>query len=380
MKTKALVLFLIFLSVICFGQTEKFSVYFKFNKYDLDNTAKSRIDSFIDAKPIQHISLQGHTDYEGNDEYNDELSLKRVAEVRTYLLSKAIKDSAIEIKALGKRKLLNNSRSESEKALNRRVEVEFIVKPKETPPPPKKDSIKTPVVKLSPFEKEVIINGSVWDEYNNPVIAEVTLHDKDGKEILTTTSDAKGKYTIKTILNKKDDYSLTFYNDSLFTSAKKINLSQPRFPYKNLKTVLSHLFVGDKYILENLNFVGDTSQLIAASLPSLEALVRVMQKNTSLVIQIEGHVNYPNWLPNAKRTPHTSKRYAPPGVNAAGFNQWLSDERAKVVMNYLIEKGIDPKRLTSKGFGASQMLFPDAINEAEESQNRRVEIHVIFIK
>ena len=181
-------------------------------------------------------------------------------------------------------------------------------------------------------------------------------------------------------MKKKDDYSLTYYNDSSFISSKTINASNPRKPYKNLKTILPKLKEGNKYVLENLNFEGDTSQLVAASLSSLEALYKLMKKNKSLVIQIEGHVNYPNSWPNPKWHDHKSQRYVPPGMNAYEFNQWLSDERAKMVYNYLIEKGIKAKRMTTIGYGATKMLYPDAYTESEMAENRRVEINVISYK
>jgi len=374
-----LFIFLLLSQIVSSQTTEKLSVYFKSGKYDLDNVSKTKIDSLVNNQSIQHITLQGHCDYEGNDEYNDALSSKRVNEVKNYLLSKNITESSIEIKALGKRKLLNSSKNETEKALNRRVEIEFTITPTVIVV---KDTVIIPAVKVLPTQKEVVINGIVVDETNKPLIAEITLSDKTGNEIATTTSDANGKYQVKTVLNKKEDYSLTYYNDGSFIASRKINLSQPKFPFRNLKTILPQLKGGTKYILENLNFFGDTSQLIAASLPSLQALYKLMKKNKTLVIRIEGHVNYPNSRPNPKkRSDYLSTRYWPPEFKTrAEVNQWLSEERAKMVMNYLIEKGIDPKRVSSIGFSNSQMLFPNAVSESQGAQNRRVEINVISYK
>jgi outer membrane protein OmpA-like peptidoglycan-associated protein len=55
--------------------------------------------------------------------------------------------------------------------------------------------------------------------------------------------------------------------------------------------------------------------------------------------------------------------------------QDLSTQRAKAIKNFLLMKGIDESRVTYKGFGSSQPIFP--IPEKDESQraaNRRVEI------
>ena len=378
MKTKRINLnsilsyILIVFTTISFSQNS--SVYFKTNDYSLDNKAKHIIDSITKIKEIEKIYLQGHCDSTGNNHFNDALSLQRVNAVKSRFISNGLTDELFEIKALGKRNLVNKNANENERALNRRVEIQLVLKAKNEP-------VKVPQTKeLHIDEAEVIISGIVVDEKNQPLIAEVSLNDKNGNEIQTTTSSKDGRYILKAVLKKKDDYTLTYYSDSAFVSSKRINISNARLPYKNLRTILPKLKGGDKYVLENLNFVGDTSQLIAASLPSLEALYKLMKKNKKLEIRIEGHVNYPNYMPNPKFHKHKSSKYVPPEMNAFEFNQWLSDERAKMVYSYLISKGIKPKRLSFVGFGATKMLYPDAYTESEMAKNRRVEINVISLK
>jgi len=59
------------------------------------------------------------------------------------------------------------------------------------------------------------------------------------------------------------------------------------------------------------------------------------------------------------------------------FNLKLSDDRAKSVMDYIVKKeGIDPKRLTARGWGSEK---PIASNDTEEGRekNRRVEFLVV---
>ncbi|MES2567875.1 MAG: OmpA family protein [Bacteroidota bacterium] len=374
---KVIFAFLIAISSSIFSQ--KTSVYFKFNKHDLSQKAKATIDSLLKNTTIEKIYLQGHCDSIGSNTYNDQLSSKRVNEVKTYILSKNIPEAFIEIKALGKRVALNKNLNDKERALNRRVEIEIIYKtlPVVKPKEPIKTETKSHVLAN---ETAVVINGIVLDENKQPIVAEITLNDKNGNELQTVISDKDGKYNFKTVLNKKDNYSLTFYNDSSFVSAKQINATNPRLPYKNLRTVLLKLKCNSKYVLENLNFEGDTSQLVAASLPSLESLYKLMKKNKNLSVRIEGHVNFPHHWGDPKRIKAKSERYVPPGMNYEQFNQWLSEDRAKAVYSYLINKGIDAKRLSTIGFGARNMLFPDTESDTEMAQNRRVEINIICNK
>lgn len=58
-------------------------------------------------------------------------------------------------------------------------------------------------------------------------------------------------------------------------------------------------------------------------------------------------------------------------------NQRLSERRAEAVKNYLVQKGIAPERLETKGFGATQ---PVSIETTEENRrlNRRIEFEVQF--
>lgn len=57
---------------------------------------------------------------------------------------------------------------------------------------------------------------------------------------------------------------------------------------------------------------------------------------------------------------------------ADAYNQKLSDQRAKSVMDYLVGKGVEASRLTAKGFGETKPIASNATEEGKE-QNRRVE-------
>ena len=60
---------------------------------------------------------------------------------------------------------------------------------------------------------------------------------------------------------------------------------------------------------------------------------------------------------------------------------WLSDRRAKSTVSYIIERGIDPRRITGKGYGETQIINQCeegvACTEAEHEKNRRTEFVII---
>ena len=63
-------------------------------------------------------------------------------------------------------------------------------------------------------------------------------------------------------------------------------------------------------------------------------------------------------------------------VGTQQYNQKLSERRAQSVRDYLVEAGIDPTMITTKGFGKTRPLLRD--NSARgRAKNRRVEIGIV---
>ena len=104
-------------------------------------------------------------------------------------------------------------------------------------------------------------------------------------------------------------------------------------------------------ILDIVYFEYDKAIIKKISYPILDAVAATMQGNPSIqLIEVQGH---------------TDER----GDDA--YNLDLSDRRAKAVKQYLMDKGVDEKRLTSQGYGETQPLDRNH-NEAAWAKNRRV--------
>ena len=63
-------------------------------------------------------------------------------------------------------------------------------------------------------------------------------------------------------------------------------------------------------------------------------------------------------------------------VGSDAYNLKLSEERAEVVRQALIEKGIAETRLTAKGYGSEKPLYPND-NEVHKAMNRRTEMIIL---
>jgi len=107
------------------------NVLFEFDKAVVQKGSFGALESIVNilnAKSELKISLKGHTDAKGPENYNVMLSKNRVSAVQDFLLSNGISAERIIIEAFGEKvPIADNSSSEGRK-LNRRVEVRFIEK------------------------------------------------------------------------------------------------------------------------------------------------------------------------------------------------------------------------------------------------------------
>lgn len=113
--------------------------------------------------------------------------------------------------------------------------------------------------------------------------------------------------------------------------------------------------VGEKLKIDNLNFIVNTFAVVPESRGKLYELLLVMQSNPKLKIEIQGHLCC---MPTDRVD--------------------LSTKRAKSVYGFLIANEVYSARLSYKGFGSTQPIYPlPEKNEAERAANRRVEIVIV---
>lgn len=85
--------------------------------------ALNELAILLQENPKAHVTLAGHTDNIGSEEYNLKLSQRRAASVRAYLVEKGgIDNKRITLSSFGKAKPTNSNDTEEGRAKNRRVE------------------------------------------------------------------------------------------------------------------------------------------------------------------------------------------------------------------------------------------------------------------
>lgn len=203
----------------------------------------------------------------------------------------------------------------------------------------------------------IVLKGQVIDEKSlTPLATSIIVTDNTTKEIIGTfeSNSATGKYLIPLPVGK--NYVVTVKADGYAFQSENLDVSQT-LAYNEMEKniMLNKLEVGSTVVLNNIFFDFDKYSLREESYPELDNLVKLLNENPKLKIEISGHTD------NKGRT---------------AYNYALSEKRAQTVVNYLVGKGVKKDRLTSIGYGYDK---PIASNETIEGRqlNRRTEFKII---
>lgn len=201
------------------------------------------------------------------------------------------------------------------------------------------------------------LKGIVRDkETSKPLKASFELYDlEDGELITAATADEMGSFLVCIPTDK--DYGLNVNHEGYLFYSEHFSLSGNHSqvdPFiKNID--LQPLSEKGTVVLKNIFFDTDKYILKSESFVELNKLYELMKTNPSLKIEIGGHTD---------------------NTGGTEYNRILSENRAKAVYDFLIEKGIESSRMSYKGYGETQ---PIDTNDTEEGRanNRRTEFKVI---
>lgn len=101
------------------------NIYFAFNSADILSSSQKVLDEFIvflNDHPTMTISIEGHTDNVGSDEFNLILSENRAKAVYNYLVNNGIDADRLQYKGFGKTTPIATNETEEGRAMNRRTE------------------------------------------------------------------------------------------------------------------------------------------------------------------------------------------------------------------------------------------------------------------
>lgn len=179
-------------------------------------------------------------------------------------------------------------------------------------------------------------------------------------ETIMTNVDGKGELLIKTIDNQSVEEARSL-------NRKVQIIVKPFYPprvevkpeKKDITTILKgELKAGDKFKLDNILFHTGYSDVLDESLKTLEDLANILVIRKDIYFTIQGHV--------------CCTQYSRDAIDRKTKKRNLSVARAKFVYDYLVKKGVNPKRMKYVGM---RRKFPLG---GEPKYDRRVEILITY--
>lgn len=211
---------------------------------------------------------------------------------------------------------------------------------------------------VDPDDPHVQFSGKVRDADSlKPLGAKIVLSDLNKQIVMAVayTNPETGEFSVAIPDNK--DLGLTVEKEGYLFSSQTLDRETLQSVDKLTRDfTLSKAKVGNKVALRNIFFDSGKADIKEESMAELDRIYELLKSVPQLKVQINGHTD---------------------NVGEAKANKALSKSRAKSVVDYLISYGIDPSRLSYKGFGEK---YPIASNDQEKegrALNRRTEIEII---
>lgn len=149
-----------------------------------------------------------------------------------------------------------------------------------------------------------------------------------------------------------------FYIQSWYKKIKKLNktqLAERLNKIQNPNFTVNETEQGIRVDLKNILFDFDSYTLKDEAKQTLDAIYEILKDHPDREVQISGHTD---------------------NIGKEDYNLELSEQRAKVVAEYLLQKGLKEDQISYKGYGSSKPIVPNDSAE-NRAKNRRVEILIL---
>lgn len=201
-----------------------------------------------------------------------------------------------------------------------------------------------------------ILKGKVLDaETKKPLKASVELVDnKANLQVSAVETPAEsGKFLMSLPAGK--NYGIAVKSEGYLFHSENFDIPADAGYQEYEKIILmKKVKVGESIVLRNIFFDLDKYSLKDESKTELDRLYTLLVENPTLVIEISGHTDT---------------------QGSAAYNQQLSEDRAKAVVDYLVAYGIERERFEYKGYGETMPQISDAEIAKMKSSTQKKEAH-----
>ena len=216
----------------------------------------------------------------------------------------------------------------------------------------------TVVCELEAQPKVGNVNGQLRDADTSAAVggASVKITDKIGRS-LSLTADAAGSFRFENV--PPGSVTIAAEAPGYLRAVEEIEV-KPRGDVVaqialTKRPAHPNVFVAGNEVKlkKEVHFQHDSAEILPDSMGILEETADVLRSHTDIGnVEIQGHTD-------DSGTPE--------------YNMRLSAERANAVREALIRNGVEPNRLTARGYGQEKPLVPNT-NEANRAKNRRVQL------
>jgi len=210
-------------------------------------------------------------------------------------------------------------------------------------------------------KKEFItIEGTILDCQTGLPLPGATVTMTDSIQQIKVIAGQDGKYKFR--INSNRGFKLLAEKNSYFK--KGISYSYEELSkidtLVNPRLCLSGFVFNKPIVLKDILYDFNSANLNPGSTVILDQLYKLLTDNSTMEIELSAHTD---------------------NIGKAAYNLDLSDRRAKSCVDYLVMKGIEAKRMTSKGYGFSKPVAPNQFPNGEDNflgrqQNRRTEFKI----
>ena len=216
----------------------------------------------------------------------------------------------------------------------------------------------TVVCELEAQPKVGNVNGQLRDAETSAAVggAAVKITDKLGRS-LSLTADAAGSFRFENV--PPGPVTISAEAPNYLRAVTEIDVKPRNDVVAQIaltkRPARPNVVVTDKELKlkKEVHFQHDSAEILPDSMGVLEEIADALRTHTDIAsVEIQGHTD-------DSGTPE--------------YNLRLSAERANAVREALIRDGVEPARLTARGYGQEKPLVPNT-NEANRARNRRVQL------
>ena len=211
-------------------------------------------------------------------------------------------------------------------------------------------------VQNAAIPKDAPVNVKMTDFKNNLLNNEIVVFKSkaNGKEYEGLT-DSTGKFSTRLPVGDIYEIYVLGFKDSTSYNVLDIPSTKGNAYYKNPFEVVIQHQAAKSFILTGCNFETGKADLIEDSYTVLDELVAYLVRQDDVKIEVGGHTD---------------------NVGTVKSNLILSEARANTVRTYLVTKGIDAARITTRGYGSSVPISSNK-TAAGKADNRRIEVKIL---